>query len=104
MDSSSVTVTSVYHSLYAQAWELYSSVALDVCSQVFLLFLRKSIFQCPPYWNAAQYIHNMQQFDFYHTHLKCEARIDHSVQTSCTKADLWSEIFTQNFMNTKQEY
>jgi hypothetical protein len=49
MDSSSVAVTSAYHSLYAQACELYSSVTLDVCSQVLLLFLRKSIFQCPPY-------------------------------------------------------
>jgi len=70
---SPVTVISAYHSLYAQAFELCGSVALDVSSQVLLLFIRKSIFQCPPYWNTTQYINK----SLTSITRKCEARTGH---------------------------
>lgn len=99
---SPVTVTSAYHSLYAQALELYGSVALDVCSQVLLLFIRKSIFQCPPYCNTAQYINK----SLTSITLKCEARTDHSIQPWAVRVVLNFYIFINDihFINKQSQW
>jgi len=99
---SPVTVTSAYHSLYALALELYGSVALDVCSQVLLFFIRKSIFQSPPYCNTAQYINK----SLTSITLKCEARTDHSIQPWTIRVVLNFYIFINDihFMTKQSQW